>query len=845
MPDEPQRIKVTINGLEIETTERRTLIDVAEEHDIFVPRFCYHPGLESVAACRMCLVEIEGGKRPLEPACSTQVTDGMAVRTDSDLAKDAQESVLELLLINHPLDCPICDRGGECPLQDQTMKFGPGSSRYREEKRHYPKPIPISDLVMLDRERCVLCWRCVRFSDEIAGDPFIDLMDRGSLTQINTAEDKPFDSYFSGNTIQICPVGALTSTGYRFLSRPWNLSSVSTTCSFCAVGCPLSLEQRGGEVMRAQALPNESVNSFWNCDKGRFGHRYVSHPDRLVGPLLLEHGQFIESSWDQALDVIGAKLKETISKHGPESVGLIGGSHLTNEDLYAGARLFREVIGTSNLDFRTFDSRFPYDQACDGVVGSTATLDDLDSAAAILWFGPDPKEELPVLYLRLRKAAERGAKLIVVHPRRISLSSLGSHLRAVPGREEEILVGLVDGMPDELVTAAREALDQGPVVVCAGQPFIGRDWRPAVDALRRVVDAFHAKILLCVPNANSQGAIDLGVAPFRAGGRDTRSMLAGAVEGTIKFLWIAGADLVGDFPDAALVDAALRSDAFVVCSELFPTDTARSANVLLPAASFAEKEGSFTNLERRIQKVNAAVPPPGICRLEWQTFQDVARRLDVSFDWKDSSDVASEIAQRVATHSEFSWERLDEGHVPSLRPAKAPALAGGGARPKSGLGARIPLIAPPVGSAWPLSWELRAVDATRRHGWIWPLPQAHGRDSSRGGRDSQNFPAPNQLILLAARMLYDGGAMISRSPELHSVTSRPFVELHPAEAQRRGLTDGERVRVKSERGAVECILRVSDATPEGAAFVPFDQPPVRMNVLMDSSKPMTFVEVSA
>ncbi|MGH9196317.1 MAG: 2Fe-2S iron-sulfur cluster-binding protein, partial [Acidimicrobiia bacterium] len=224
----PDTVKVTINGREIETAPGRLLIDVAEEQDIFVPRFCYHPGLDSVAACRMCLVQIEGSRRPLEPACVTRVADGMVVHTNSPIAKDAQEGVLELLLINHPLDCPICDRGGECPLQDQSLRFGPGKSRYQEEKRHYKKPIPISDLVMLDRERCVLCWRCVRFSEEVAGDPFIDLLDRGSLTQINTAEDSPFDSYFSGNTIQICPVGALTGSTYRFLSRPWDLKQAQS-----------------------------------------------------------------------------------------------------------------------------------------------------------------------------------------------------------------------------------------------------------------------------------------------------------------------------------------------------------------------------------------------------------------------------------------------------------------------------------------------------------------------------------------------------------------------------------------------------------------------------------------
>ncbi|HLF69470.1 MAG TPA: 2Fe-2S iron-sulfur cluster-binding protein, partial [Actinomycetota bacterium] len=385
------QVRLTIDDQVIDTLPGRMLIDVAEEHGVFVPRFCYHPGLESVAACRMCLVEIEGGKRPLEPACATQIAQGMVVHTKSETAEAAQKAVLEMLLINHPLDCPICDRGGECPLQDQTMAFGPGTSRYMEEKRHFKKPLPISDLVLLDRERCVLCWRCVRFCDEVSGDRFIDLMDRGSHTQINIAEEKPFDSYFSGNTIQICPVGALTSSSYRFLSRPWDLKKSSTVCSHCSVGCPISLEHRDGEVLRAQALPNEEVNSFWNCDKGRFGHRYVSHPERLRSPSVRQPSGMKPASWTVALDRIANTLKNISASSGPQAIGLIGGSRATNEDLYAAATFFRETIGTNNLDFRTFDADFPYEHlAVAGFAGSTASLNDLDDAGVILWVGPDP-----------------------------------------------------------------------------------------------------------------------------------------------------------------------------------------------------------------------------------------------------------------------------------------------------------------------------------------------------------------------------------------------------------------------------------------------------------------------
>ena len=870
-------VKVTINGKEIQTAPGRMLIDVAEEHDIFVPRFCYHPGLESVAACRMCLVHVDGSRKPLDPACGTPVVDGMVVQTNSAGAVEAQESMLELLLINHPLDCPICDRGGECPLQDQALRFGPGSSRYQEEKRHFPKPIPISDLVMLDRERCVLCWRCVRFCDEISGDTFIDLMDRGSLTQINTAADSTFDSHFSGNTIQICPVGALTSKPYRFLSRPWDILPTESVCSFCSVGCPTSIEQRGGEVIRTQALPNENVNSFWNCDKGRFGHRYVSHPDRLTTPLVRTMGlageSFVETQWDQALEIVAHRLRTTLDEGGPASVGFIGGSHCTNEDLFATSRFFRETVGTPNLDFRTFDAGFPYEAfAPSGFAGSNATFDDLDRAKTIVWIGPDPKEELPVLYLRIRRAVQGGARLVVLHPRRISLSSLGLQLWPEPGEEASMLRRLLSETSEEAASLG-EAFAEGPAVVCVGQQFVGRSMDPApvLSLLRALPDA---RLLLCPPNANSQGALDMGISPSLGAGHKgvaeglgSAAMLEAAANGRLAFLWVMGADLVSDFPDAGLVEAALSSDVFVVVSELFPTETARSADVIFPAASFAEKEGTFTNLERRIQKVNAASPTPGLARADWQIFRDLAGRMKERWGWETAADIGRSIAY-LPTHAGLTWDRLSSAPS-SMREAVTLPPEVGHATGESGLpqgrmwsepghpdsySPDAPGVASTVPwaseSAWPLRWELRAVDATKRSGWIWGGDNPLGEEAQAADETGFVNPAslgsveePGPLALLAARCLYDAGQMVSRSPDLSGLAPRPFVEIHPGEAEGRGLTDGEEVTVSNAKGSVRVSLRVSADTPPGAAFMAFDQPGVRASLLMDAGRE-TFVEVS-
>ncbi|MFN2609268.1 MAG: NADH-quinone oxidoreductase subunit NuoG [Actinomycetota bacterium] len=838
--DNSKQLNLTINGIEVTSAPGRMLIDVAEEAGVFVPRFCYHPGLESVAACRMCLVSIEGSKRPLEPACATPVMDAMVVHTDSEAAVEAQEAVLELLLINHPLDCPICDRGGECPLQDQTLKFGPGKSRYFEGKRHFRKALPISDLVTLDRERCVLCWRCVRFCNEVSGDKFIDLMDRGSHSQINTADDEPFDSYFSGNTIQICPVGALTSTSYRFLSRPWDLVSASSTCSYCAVGCPISLEHRDGEVLRAQALPNEQVNDFWNCDKGRFGHRYVSNPDRLKSPLVRDGSQLKRVGWSEALDLVTEALKKTLSDAGPSSVAMIGGSHATNEDLYSAQHLFRRVVGTDSLDFRTFDAAFPYETLATKVMGSTATLDDLDGAGCLLWLGPDPKEELPVLYLRIRRAVAKGMKLVVVHPRKISLCEIGLHVASIPGREAEVVAALAGGGSSGLPASgplreAAEALASKSIIVAVGQRFVGT-WMH--DEVKAAADLIHehedARLLMLVPNANSQGAIDMGITPQRGPGHvqqgtgmDTRNILMGAVEGKIKFLWLMGADIVSDFPDQKLARDALASGAFVVVSELFPTDTALSASVVLPARSFAEKEGTFTNLERRLQKVDPAVAAPGVALADWLIFEHVAQRLGSPAGWTSAGDVMNAITNEVPTHAGLTWDRLgDEIQI------------GVGAGPSEG----------PAGAdeqaAWPLSWELRAVDTRSRTGAIW---DAAGAPEQTAGLTAHPRPTsveaakPGLLRLLASRSLYDNGAMVSRSPELKNLIAAPTVEIHPDDAAQLSLNDGDGVSVTSERGAISAKVRVSTNTPRHAAHMFFDQPGARVNVLMDSASPTTYV----
>jgi NADH-quinone oxidoreductase chain G len=397
----PGRVTVTVDGVEMEAEAGELVIKVAQDHGIYIPRFCWHERMKPVGMCRMCLVEIEG-QRGLPPACTATVTDGMVVHTQTPGVKKAQEGVLEFLLINHPLDCPVCDRGGECPLQDLTFGYGPGESRFVEEKRHFAKPIAISELVLLDRERCILCARCTRFADEVAGDPLIQFVERGAEMQVLTFPNQPFTSYFSGNTVQICPVGALLATPYRFRARPWDLSSVETSCQLCSLNCRVALQSSADRLVRTLGVDSEPLNHGWLCDKGRFAFDYVHHADRIDEPQVRGmDGTRGEATWPEALDAAAAGLAGALDRGGPSAVAVIGGARGTNEDAYAWARLAKGVIKTDNVDCQVGDG-LPA-EVVNGL--PRARLSDCDTARAIVLLAPDLKEELAVTYLRVKRAA--------------------------------------------------------------------------------------------------------------------------------------------------------------------------------------------------------------------------------------------------------------------------------------------------------------------------------------------------------------------------------------------------------------------------------------------------------
>src|SRR5918995_2425855 len=470
MPDKPTTVKVTIDGQELEVPPGTLVIRAAEQLGTIVPRFCDHRLLAPLGACRQCLVEVVGQRKPLT-ACTTTVTDGMEVKTQvtSEVARAGQEGNLELLLINHPLDCPMCDKGGECPLQDQTLAHGPGETRFVETKRHYEKPIKISETVLLDRERCVLCARCTRFSNEIAGDPFIELFERGALEQVAIYEDEPYESAFSGNVVQICPVGALTSPSYRFQARRFDLPSAEGVCNHCPAGGNLRIDPRRGMVTRQLARDNDDVNEAWNCDRGRYGFAYAQSSDRVLIPHLAEDGKLRTASWSEALRRAADGIRAAKGK----GVGVLVGGHLTDQDAYALQKLARVALGTNNVDARSWSEDEEGAAAAASVAGrgpedGMPTYRDLEAARAVVVVDLDPHEESPILWLRLRKAAlRRGVPVVAVRSRPGRLAEFGTVVATRPGGQAEALerLGRGEGDAGGLLTGGEGA---GEVVVLAG-----------------------------------------------------------------------------------------------------------------------------------------------------------------------------------------------------------------------------------------------------------------------------------------------------------------------------------------------------------------------------------------
>jgi NADH-quinone oxidoreductase subunit G len=809
-------ISVTIDGFEITVPKGTLVIRAAEQLGIQIPRFCDHPLLDPIGACRQCLVHIDGQPKP-PASCTTACTDGMVVHTQltSPVAEKAQRGMMELLLVNHPLDCPMCDKGGECPLQNQAMSTGQGETRFDGTKRTFAKPIALSAQVLLDRERCVQCARCTRFADQVAGDPLIELLDRGPKEQVGIAEGVPFDSYFSGNTVQICPVGALTGASYRFRARPFDLVSTPSVCEHCAAGCRQRTDHRRGAITRRLAGYDPQVNEEWNCDKGRWAFTYATAPDRLATPLVRdEAGLLVPASWPEAIAAAAAGLLAARGR-----AGVLTGGRLTLEDAYAYAKFTRLALSSNDIDMRARPHSAEEAQFLAGQVagrGIGVSYADLEQAPAVLLAGFEPEDESPIVFLRLRKAV-RNRGLAVYSLAALASPGLGRLsgvlLPAVPGAEAEALSELAAGPgagaddsggsgagpggagsggagpgdAEHAASALRSALRRDGAIILAGERLA--EVPGALSAVARLSEVTGARLAWIPRRAGERGAIEAGALPgllpggravadpaARADvarawgvaslpgwpGRDTTQILAAAAAGDIEALVIAGVD-PGDLPDPAAVLAAMDATPFIVSLELRASAVTDRANVVLPVAAVAEKAGTYLNWEGRPGSFAAALAVPAV-QTDLQVLGDLADEMDVHLGLPSATAARAELT------------------------ALGPAVAG-----PAGQAGGEPVMPRPAA----------------------PQPAVTGQIGHLG----RAHPGLGSALLATWHHLLDAGRLQDGEPNLAATARTAVAIMSAATAAEAGSAAGGKVTVATARGAITVPVQIADM-PDRVIWLP-------------------------
>ena len=858
-------VTLTIDGVQVTVPKGTLIVEAAKQIENEIPVFCYHGKMDPVGMCRMCLVEVgqpaidrgtgkpelDGDGNPVvrffpKPmtACTTTVSEGMVVKVDtSEAAVDDRKAVLEFLLTSHPLDCPVCDKGGECPLQDLTVRHGPGNSRFDyEDKQHFQKRYPLGDLIVLDMERCIICARCVRFQQEIAFDPVLAIENRGRRAHIVSYSKPGFDSHYSGNTTDICPVGALTTRDFRFGARAWEMTNVPSLCNHCGVGCNTVLGTRSGSVRRIMPRQNEAVNELWICDKGRFGHHFNGSPDRLTTPLIRKGEELVEATWDEALSLIGEKFGAIKSANGADSLGGIAGARLTNEDLYVFQKLFREIIGTNNIDHRVGLSAALEDETAFTVgVGVGTDLGSVGKGTTILNIGADLDQDAPILYLRVAGASvKRGAHVINAGGRRTKLDAQAqTTLRYTYGSAASLALGLLasvvnqglvakewadsrtSGMADlekalknysadkvaEATGLTSDAIDAAAKAFAEAENGIiifgleaGNDpaLRAALEALALATG--HAGkpnngVIAVLPHANSRGAIDMGILPDRLPGYKPVESNAGlsAAEmltaGGIKGLLIAAADPA---VDSESYKQALQQLDFLVVQELFLTETAQLADVVLPAKGNAERDGSYTNLERRVQTFDQGVPAPGKAWADWLIFTGIAGQMGADWAYASADGVMAEITQRVPLYAGMDFKNLT---APISLQRKTEHYI----------------------------YEGMSFTTDIREGIQW----ATAAESDSAPKIPLRFIEPAKtnspgqgLTLVAPRMLYDGGRLLAEAEVVAAHILEPQLMLSSRDAQKLGVAMGDTVTVSQNGTSVTVPVHIERTVSEGVALMP-------------------------
>ncbi len=670
---QPRTITLTIDGREVQAPENAMLVDAAKHGDVEIPVFCYEPKLGNpVGACRMCLVEIEGiGK--LQTGCSTPVKDGMVVHTQTERVNEAQRAVVEFLLINHPLDCPVCDKGGECPLQDISFGWGGGRSRFIEPKRHFVKPLELSPTIAIDRERCILCYRCVRFSQEISEDHQLVLLERGAHSYVSTFDGHPYVAPFSGNIVELCPVGALTSQPYRFQARPWDVEDAGSVCTLCPAQCNVTLTVRDERVLRVLARDHPEVDDGWLCDRGRFAYpalgggrskdgRGRENGERVTEPLLRDGGELRPVSWERALEEAAAGLKRA-----GERTGAIAGGEATNEEGFLLARLMREGLGSAHIDSRMAGTLPLELHRALNDPRLQAKVSDLEFAHAVLVLATDPIVDAPILDLRLRKGVRRhGMKLV---------QATAGELRAGSGE----LAATLSQAGEEIVVLWSERLTAGPDGAATAQALL------ALAETLSLAGVEGAGLLEIPSGANGRGLREAGVLPnanpglcattavtgatsagegtrervSRKDGLDARGIARGLAEGALSGVYLLQSDPLLDLPDRELWERALKRASTVVAQATFLTDGIRAhANVVFPAEAYAEKEGTIVHPDGRIQRLRPAVAHPGSTRAGWGVLAEVAARIGLDLDLLTGVMTSQQLFDAVPFYAGLTLEEI-------------------------------------------------------------------------------------------------------------------------------------------------------------------------------------------
>jgi NADH-quinone oxidoreductase subunit G len=812
---EVEMVTFTIDGREVTAPQNAMLVDGAKFGDVEIPVFCYEPKLGApVGACRMCLVEIEGIPK-LQTACSTPVKDGMVVTTQSERVKTAQQAVVEFLLINHPLDCPVCDKGGECPLQDISYGWGGGRSRFIEPKRHFVKPLALSPLIAIDRERCILCYRCVRFSQEVAEDYQLVFQERGAHTFVGTFDGHPYVAPFSGNIIELCPVGALTSQPYRFRARPWDVESAAGVCTLCPAQCNVQFTVRDERVMRVMARDHEGVDDGWLCDKGRFAYQAIHVDERITRPLLRDAGRLREVPWEVALDTAAGMLRRA----GAETA-LLAGGETTNEEGFLAATIARQGLGTADLDSRTFDGLGRDALAALYAPELQASVADLEFAHTVLVVGTEPVDDAPILDLRLRKGVRRrGVQLAVATPRPSSLDPNAKAVaRMAPGGEtafvEALAAALFGGDVDAparragAVAADVEAIAAllrtggDDVVILYGERVL-RGGEAAVAALLKLAGGLRLRErpgtgLLGIPAAtNGRGLREVGVLPDAGSGlaaleRTGRGAAQVAAEGATA-VWLLGRDPLADAPERAAWERTLERATSVIAHAAFLTEGLREhANVIFPAESYAEKEGTVTHPDGRLQRLRPAIARQGDTRPGWWVLTQLAKRLGVELPGAWHGPAVSQLMfDAVPVYAGLTLDRIGGKGLRWVEDAELAAV-------------------------WP-QVDAPAVAA--------PAPEG-SRDVAAGkvaqgtnGAASDEAPPSNGTLRLGTFRSIWSGPEVEVSPALKFLVPKLRAELSPEDAARLGVRDGERVVLGSNGHRVHAVAALRAAVPAGSVFV--------------------------